>query len=368
VRLAGTYHPITYLLNKVPKYIPGVKEVNAIWCDENREIRSTFFDGPAEGQNKVMFQKWRSESTKSMWLKSFEPFKKANLRIAQMSIEDENNLKTLVLFFNSTFDSNQDIIAITFPNNLFLKNFNVAFSGISGQEKMVLSNLLSSILHTEHQQSIEESEILNRLSLHNTYTLEKIETLKSQLSTAENLYSSAISSIINEFLKTLEIEWNISFELDQQLIKYFAREKMSLFDIQQQVESIATLAYHLNYGKTKIKLDGAYIHSLSSNKETTTIQDKTTENDDKIIQLLNRYEHAALKINELGGTLNAKEIAMRLDPPVTPPAITDAVKKNKRKIDYLLRQYPNRWKLIRKSIRPILHLDNTQDNFSSRAS
>jgi hypothetical protein len=233
---------------------------------------------------------------------------------------------------------------------------------------MVLSNLLSSILHTEHKQSIEESEILKRLSRHNSHTLDKIESLESQLSTAENLYSSAISSIIHEFLKSFENEWNISFEIDQQLVKYFAREKTSLSVIQEQVESIATLAYHLNYGSSKIELGEAYIHSLSSKEQPIRMSNATSEEDDKIIQLLNRYEHAALKINELGGTLNAKEIAMRLDPPVTPPAITDAVKKNKRKINYLLRQYPNRWKLIRKAIRPIQHLDNKQDNFSTRAS
>ena len=368
MRLAGTYHPITYLLNKIPKYIPGVKVVDAIWCAENREIRSTFFEGPAENQNKLMFQKWRSESAKLMWLKSFDPFKRVDLANTQMTIQDEDKLKTLVLFFDSPYDSQQDIIAITFPNHLFLKNFNVEFSGITGQEKMVLSNLLSSILHTEHKQSIEESEILKRLSRHNSYTLDKIESLESQLSTAENLYSSAISSIIHEFLKSFENEWNISFEIDQQLVKYFAREKTSLSVIQEQVESIATLAYHLNYGSSKIELGEAYIHSLSSKEQPIRMSNATSEEDDKIIQLLNRYEHAALKINELGGTLNAKEIAMRLDPPVTPPAITDAVKKNKRKINYLLRQYPIRWKLIRKAIRPIQHLDNKQDNFSTRAS
>jgi hypothetical protein len=368
VRLAGTYHPITYLLNKIPKYIPGVKVVDAIWCAENREIRSTLFDGPAEAKNKLMFQKWRAESAKSMWLKSFDPFRKADVGNTQMSIKDEDNLKTFVLFFDSLYDSQQDIIAITCPDHLFLKNFNVEFSGITGQEKMVLSNLLSSILHTEHKQSIEESEILKRLSRHNTYTLDKIESLETQLSTAENLYSSAISSIISEFLKSFENEWNVSFDIDQQLIKYFAREKMSLSDIQQQVESIATLAYHLNYGSSKIQLDEAYIHSLSSNEQSAAFDNRTTENDDKVIQLLNRYEDAALSINELGGTLNAKEIAKRLDPPVTPPAITDAVKKNRRKIAYLLRQYTNRWKIIRKSIRPIQHLDNAQDTFESKAS
>ena len=192
MRLAGTYHPISYLLNKIPLYIPGVEEVNAIWCDKSKGIQSTLSELPAEGENKVMFQRWRDQSFKSIWLKAFDPFQPGSSQSKQMSLNDEDDLNTLVISFDSIYDDQQDIIAITFPKKLFLKNFNVSFAGISSQEKLVLSNLLSSILHTEYNQCIQEQSFLKQLSNHSKYNKEKATELEEQLKTTEELYSSAI--------------------------------------------------------------------------------------------------------------------------------------------------------------------------------
>lgn len=362
MRLAGTYHPISYLLNKIPLYIPGIEEVNAIWCDKSKQLKSTFSNLPAEGDNKIMFQRWRNQSFRSIWLSSFDPFQPGPSQSVQMSLDDENDLDTLVLSFDSIYDKHKDILAITFPKKLFLKNFNVSFAGISSQEKLVLSNLLSSILHTEYTQCIDEQKFLTQLSNHSRYNQEKAAQLEEQLKASEALYSSAINSILTELLEEYAKDWNTVFMMDQELVKYFAREKLSLGTIKSQVEEMVTIAYHLNSSSKEIVLDSSYIHALQTNGIIDHSNRASTENEDKIIQLLNRYERAATKIENNNGTLNAKEIAKQLEPPVTPPAITDAVKKNRRKISYFLKQYPNRWRLVRSVIRPIQKLDT--DNLS----
>ncbi len=367
MRLAGTYHPISYLLNKIPLYIPGIMDVQAIWCDTSKNIRSTFSEAPAEGENRVLFQKWRNQSFKSLWLESFDPFQPFPNQSKQMTLDDEDDLKTLVLSFDSIYDEHQDIIVITFPKNLFLKNFNVSFAGISSQEKLVLSNLLSSILHTEHDQSIKEQRFLKQLSNHSKYNKEKVDLLEEQLKTSEELYSSAIYTILNELLEEFAKEWNTAFKVDKELVKHFAREKLSLAEIKKQVEEIATIAYHLNFDTKEIIIDNSYLHAVASDEKEKNSNPSHIEAENRIIQLLDRYEEAANKIDTNNGVLNAKEIAQRLDPPVTPPAITDAVKKNKRKISYFLQQYPNRWKLTRTAIRPIQRLDQSHDNKSFRA-
>jgi septation ring formation regulator EzrA len=128
------------------------------------------------------------------------------------------------------------------------------------------------------------------------------------------------------------------------------------------------MAYHLNFGSAKITLDESYLHTLSSEQKLSLTEESTEKISDKVIQLLDRYEHAASKIEMSRGILNAKEIASRLNPPVTPPAITDAVKKNSRKIEYLLRQFPDRWSLIRSAIRPIQRIDNNGGSMSINVS
>lgn len=357
MRLAGTYHPISYLLNKIPLYIPGIMDVQAIWCDASKNIRSTLSDNPAEGENRLLFQRWRNQSFKSVWLDKFDPFKLSPSPSKQMTLDDEDNLQTLVLSFDSIYDEHQDLIVITFPKNLFLKNFNVSFAGISSQEKLVLSNLLSSILHTEHEQSIDEQRFLNQLSNHSKFNREKIDQLEEQLKTSEELYSSAIYTILNELLEEFAREWNTAFTIDKELVKYFAREKLSLAAIKEQVEEIATIAYHLNFNNKEILIDNSYLHAIGNLERKINSKATNADGENRVIQLLDRYEEAASKIDSVSGVLNAKEIAKRLDPPVTPPAITDAVKKNQRRISYFLQQYPNRWKLTRKAVRPIQRLD-----------
>ena len=55
-------------------------------------------------------------------------------------------------------------------------------------------------------------------------------------------------------------------------------------------------------------------------------------------------------------------MAKQLDPPVTPPAITDAVKKNEKRIRFLLNQYGDKWPLIRRFLKPIERLDDSNQN------
>tara|TARA_B100000508_G_scaffold141026_1_gene145256 strand:- start:30446 stop:31552 length:1107 start_codon:yes stop_codon:yes gene_type:complete len=368
VRLAGTYHPITYLLNKIPEYIPGLNTVDAIWCNADKDILSSFSSKPAQGETKLMFQKWRNSSKKQIWLSNFDPLKSVDISQRQLSLNDEGELNTLLLFFESPYDEQQDLIAITFPENLFLRNYNLEFSGLSTQEKSVLSNLLSSILHTEHKRCLEEKQFLQELNVHSKHQSDKVKTLTAQLSTAENLYSSAIHSIIEELLSSYEKKWGIDFKLDTKLVKYFAKEKLPLSQIKTRIDQIATMAYHLNIGEQEILLDESFIISSIGMPDAKEVVNSRNDQKDKVIDLLNRYEKAAERVDDAQAPLNAKEIAKRLDPPVTPPAITDAVKKNKRKIAYFLKQYPEKWRLIRSAIRPIRVIDENETDQRLRIS
>lgn len=357
MRLAGTYHPIAYLLKRLPEFLPGVQRIHGIWCDDSRKIRSTYGELVAGDPIKASFQQWRNHNLRSLWVSDFDPFQFNQVSFQQMSLSDEDNLDTLLLFFDSTVDSHRDLIAIEFPKSLFLKNFNVEFSGISAQEKQVLSNLLSSILFAEHERCIHERELLNHLSTHQNAQRETLVLLREQLSTAESLYSSAISTIIKDLTAKFEQEFKTTFEIDQSLVRYYAKEQMSLSLIEGSLERIITLAYHMNMDKAEVTVDESYIQVAKQGISKSTAEATFKKDSDKVIDLLNRYEYAASLVQEKERTLNAKEIARKLDPPVTPPAITDAIKKNAKRIAYYLHQYPNRWPLIRKAIRPIHRID-----------
>ena len=370
IRLAGTYHPINYLLSRLPDFLPGVTTFHAIWADANNQFHTTFSNQLDPEKQRIFLQKWRQKSTGTFWLDHFYPFDTPDKSVDQLSFDDETNLNTLVLTFPSVYDTYQDVIAIEFPQNIFLRSINAAFDGISTQEKKVLQNLLSSILHAEYERAIEEQSILSGISGQHSEQNKRINDYKDRLETSEQLYSLAIRSILKEFIEPMEHEMQRSIIIHDELVHYFAKQQLSIDQIKSYLEKMVTVAYHVNLESEKIDLTLAFADALIKGQSTIPENSKPTVREkDKVIALLDRYETAAKRVERRSDSLNAKNIAKSLDTPVTPPAITDAVKKNQSKIAYYLKQFPDRWVLVRQHIRPIERLDDgSQKNFLRHSS
>lgn len=360
IRLAGTYHPIPYLLERVQHYLPGVQEVDALWMDYDKKLYSSNEAHPIRDHLKVQFQKVRNTLSTAEWSNTSQTLDFNSPAKTQLSLEDESKMNVLRLFFTSPVDGLKDTIAISFPNNLFLNQLDIEFKGISTQEKRILSNLLLSVLTTEHKKVNEERSFLQRVEQVNKKTERKMAQLKSHLESTEQLYSSAIRNILNEFKLKYAKELDKEFVFSTKITHQLAKERLSLELIEKIVRNAIYLAYNLNSSAQTIKISEEHIQ-IDLIQENTTSKPGKINNQDKIHTLLSRYEASAIQAKDKGLSLNGKNIASQLDPPVTPPAITDAVKKNSNKISYLLKQYPEKWPHIRKCIKPIHTIDQDQN-------
>ena len=361
MRLAGTYHPIPYFLERITDYLPGVTVTSAIWLDYNKEIYSTNDANPLNTHLKVKAQNIRNTQLNSEWSNTidlFSDFKKTN---TQLSLDDEDALNVLKLYFPSPVDQFKDVILIAFPQNVFLKSLNSKFKGISAQEKHILSNILISILSAEHKRVIQEKSFLQSVEYINRKKDAKINQLTEDLKSTELLYSSSIRNIIYDFKNKLELKLNKTFVINNQVIYKLAKERLTIENIELTIENAIYLAYNLSVSDETIHITSDHIQlnklQETKNKPTSAI----SSNDGKTALLLDKYEEAAIKAASLGLAVNGKNVASQLSPPVTPPAITDAIKKKKTKIAYLLQQYPEKWTNIRRTIRPISILDETKN-------
>lgn len=367
MRLAGTYHPIPYLLERITEYLPGVTVTSAVWLDFNKQIYSTNEAIPLKDYLKVKAQNIRNTKINSEWSNSIELFSEFNKSKNQLSLEDEDALNVLKLYFPSPVDDFKDLILIAFPQNVFLKSLNAKFKGISAQEKHILSNMLSSILAAEHKRVIEEKSFLKSVEYINRKKDSRIKQLTDDLKSTEQLYSSSIRNIIHDFKNKLEKQLNKTFVIQNQVIFKLAKERLTIANIELAIKNAVYLAYNLSVSDESIQITIDHIQ-LDKLQETKSKPVSTTaSNDGKTAVLLDKYEEAAIRASSLGLIINGKNVAAQLDPPVTPPAITDAIKKKKTKIAYLLQQYPEKWTNIRKAIRPISILDQSK-NLTSNAS
>ena len=67
MRLAGTYHPIPYLLERLSQYLPGIVEKSALWLDYDRELYSTNDAAPIYNELKVKAQIIRNTTATHEW-------------------------------------------------------------------------------------------------------------------------------------------------------------------------------------------------------------------------------------------------------------------------------------------------------------
>lgn len=355
MRLSGTYHPLPYLLERLPLYLPGISTVYAVWMDYDKNIYTSLENKPITDTQKQKIQEVRTTPKNAEWRATSELFATDKLQNGQLSLDDENTMNSLHIYFPSPVDRLKDILIIEFPQTVYLKRLDNTFNGITTDEKHLLRNLLQGILLAEHQRVIEEREFLKQLEMLQKRNTTKINSLTTALKSTEMLYSSSIRTIVEEHKSTLETTLNKSIILSDEVIFQLAKAQLSIKKVKEAISQAIHLAFAVNISSPTIHItpDHLQLEKVKENINASPSSDRSQ----KIKILLDTYEDAGLRLQSKGIAINGKNLAAALQPPVTPPAITDAVKKNKTKIAYFLTQYPQKWPLIRKYIRPINHID-----------
>lgn len=120
-----------------------------------------------------------------------------------------------------------------------------------------------------------------------------------------------------------------------------------------QLDNALRLAQFAQPGKLAYQLTAAHLQPI---ERTNTAMPAPLSTNQRVELLLDKYEASARLAQQNGLAVNGKTIAGHLQPTVSPPAITDALKKNRKAIGQLLGQYPEKWTLLRKYLKPVKEL------------
>src|SRR5690554_3705430 len=113
MRLAGTYHPIPYLLERLSHYLPGIVEKNALWIDFDKQLYTSYDNSPLQNHLKVKAQSVRNTAITHEWHNHSDLFTNVKSDKTQLSLEDENALHVLRIYFTSPIDQLKDVVSIT---------------------------------------------------------------------------------------------------------------------------------------------------------------------------------------------------------------------------------------------------------------
>ena len=274
-----------------------------------------------------------------------------NSRTIQLDLLSEHENRMLILNFKSQIDGLNDLICLTFPKEIRFLGLYKTIKNLTTDDKIFIGELLHKLFDVEINSCLKTQKKQFRIAEY--FKLK--ESNNSNLS-SEEFYNYFEFELNSEIKKQLNGKNNFLF--DKELIHYLVRKSYPIKTIVQYlIESFQTieLLEEINIDFTFQLFHFKLIENefIKLDNQQLTIK----SGHDKIIDLLDKLERVALLIENNGLVVNGKLIAQYLSPPVSPPAITEILKKNISKIENKFREYPSNWILIRKYLKPLRELE-----------
>lgn len=353
MQLRATYHPIEYIENKVNELFPNMETIVCISKnDSGYRVSSNFDLIPVSTDEAVVIQKWRSRTVNFSWIKPSEfPWVSNDIEFkSQLDLTDEYENRLLLLYFLDDFDKLKNIVALKFPRNTKFFGLQKELADFTTDEKQLVGEVLHQLLYNEYRQVIEERKSLERINRFHQLKNDQIQ-VKSTQAQFERFFHATCAQIISE----IELNSNLKIQLDDVCIAFLANHVSDLQSLEVLIQEATNLALNIKPMSSIIILEELHFETIISEQKQLVY---SPSKDQKVIDLLDRYETAAFKAQKAGYEVNGKNVAKFCNPVVSPPAITDAIKKQLSKIESALRQHPNQWLLIRKSLKPLREIDS----------
>jgi hypothetical protein len=352
VNLSATYRPMAYLLHSAFRWVPGLISIQAIYAENGKVYHDDLehrFALTADNLAHIKLRKLRDRKVRYSWVNdSF--LVDESLLSGQLALESELSHRFLALFLVNPFDQLADVVVLEFPDQANPFKIKAGEIGLTTVEKDQIGAFLSTLFSAEYARILNENKLLadfskgySRLQSENIALRNELELLKKQL---KDEFESLLETVCEKLEQAERLVFTVTSDAKNFLMSLKLSEE-SLFDILSKALQLERIA---QFGSDCIHISSLYIQDVN-NEGAERSGPLVTSKFDKVHLLLNKYEEAAKELMNSGDMVNGKNIAAQLH--VTPPALSDAIRKASSKINQLLINYPDRWLIIRKHLKPI---------------
>ena len=370
--------PVLFILNLLPSLIPGIDKAIAIYSDpetgslssemisnENGEQRTESF----HVSDSVQFlTRLRTDNAPYSWLRKEDlPFEITSKVKIQLEIFNELNNSILLLRVRNNFDNLNDLFFIYF--NQELNNFGTLSTKriLSTDNKTIIANLLRNSILTLLQNQQGDKELFANLGENTRAMIREMNILKDEVEDTKEKYRDGLIRLSNSYLEDLSKARGVKYHLTEAAVRKIRDYPKDIGNLKPVIEQAAHYAEMMNLEGTANEVLISDIHLVFDSKTervpkavvTPTVSEVPAKYN-KTFLLLDKLEHAALHVKSRNLLLTGANIGHEFPNPVTPPAITDALKKHKQKILFLFREFPDRWVIIRTEFRPVQNILNAK--------
>jgi hypothetical protein len=369
--------PASYsVLSSIPLLIPGIEQVLMIHSDPDAPALSGYLlKQPGDGSTperiqvsggQVFFQNLWNDSQSTQWFQKNQlPFEISAKDKIQLTLFSELKNNILLIKYSDIKSLKGDLFFIYFNENLsnfFLEKADAPFST---QNKAIVAYLLSQSVNAlyiiyrmnndlvqtfgeqilgivKERDSLRED--LEQLKAKNQLNL--IRIAQHHLNTISRLTGKKITLTDSARLKIREYTGEIQ---EMEKVMRDAVEFAARIDAIHPLHETFIADYHIRFPSPSVTVP------------REIISDGLSERLIKTHQLLDKMENAAVSLRQRKMALTSSHVGKEFPMPVSAPAISDALKKHKKRIIQLFEKYPDKWEIIRHNFRPVQNILNERD-------
>ena len=371
MKILTSYHPAILALQSLYDQFPGAIEFYLYCLDDG--VRAYHL----RGKNKASFSPSSFESVEDrMDIQRFRNLKKevywgdlddlpirvdaerkTKKSIQQLSIQDEIEQNILILRLPGLLDDASDVFVIRFAQSF--SNFYIANgrNALSSELKLSLGKTIRGQLLWLYQLVDQQSANVQRIQKAYLRSADEMQELKTHLEREKNASQQLLEKYVYGLIHSQARKLNCEVSIQDHFVEYLKEVQIPIEELESIIQNAFNTAYDLAIDPGNIHLTTNLIDVKAT--KTTISDQKTTQlvELDKTKALLSRYESAARQLEAERMKINGKNLASALG--ISGPAITDAIKKHRSKIQRLMEKHPHEWPLISDYIRPLKEIKET---------
>jgi len=374
-------NPIQNVLEKLQTLLPGITKVIALYYfNESAELKikslikrsgneNSVEDYDFDGQDGLTMKetdKLRSSTQHIHWYKKDElPFdKKTKKTSAQMDVFHELENVVLSLGFINDHDNKNDIILFYF--NQDLSNFGLTGNSkqLTVENKLIIGSLLYNSIKTIIDSAKNDLVLFNTQNEITKSLVKRYNHSKDELERYKSNYGHNLVDLCKSYVKDYSQGKRFNYVLSDDAIAKIRTYNGDIAALRIVIQKAINYVNSLYFDNTKNEIYISEDYLNFENMGTSTAskpQERQLYNDlTKAESLLDRLEKAARFVIAQGNDLTSANVGRAMTPSISAPAISDALKKQKKKLLTLLKREPDKWSLIRTEFRPIKNLLNSQ--------
>lgn len=371
-------NPILFILQMLPSLLPGIEKVITVFYSPessgitSEQIRN--YDGEyvqesiQVSDNLSVFNRLRTENAPYSWLRKEDlPFEIKPKERVQLEIFNELSNNILLIRISNTFDAKNDLFFIYF--NQDLSNFGTIHPDkiLSTDSKTIIGHILRNSVLTILQNHQNDKDLFATLNENIRSMIRERNVLRSELELTGKKYQEGMIRLCNSYLIDLSKNNKITYRLSEEALKKIRDYTGDIGHLRPIITQAARYAETMNLERTTDTVLISDFHIVLDEKKEPLPKESLPQpigevpvKYNKAFLLLDKLENAALHVKAKNKLLTGANIGNEFPTPVSPPAITDALKKHRQKILYLFHEYPGRWSIIRSEFRPVQNILNAK--------